>query len=372
MEPGRAAIVLNGPGRVGREFLKLLAVKARYIEERTSFAPVLVGVKSRRGILFSPDGLAPDTVFAWLHQLSCPGDSTLSMCDKSVEASRAVSAVRACVLESSCYAEILDNAARSGPAVVVEATPTDLESGEPGLHHVTEAIKRGASVVCLAKGPLVVAFGQLRRLAVERGVSLRYSGAVAAALPTVDTAVYAMAGADIYEIDGVLNGTSNFILNRMAEGESYADALRKAQTMGVAEANPVLDVEGLDSAAKLLIIANTVWDLDLKLEAVRVKGITDLDPRYVGSMAAQGTPVRLITRATRGSDGSVDLSVQPACVQRGGPFSHLPGTSKAVRFRSAQMGEIVVSGGASDVVGAAASALKDVIHVLEEQGRQRC
>lgn len=337
-EPGKVPVILNGPGRVGREFVRLLAEASDAIAVRTGYRPVLVSVMSRRGILFSRDGLTPHDAQVW-----------------SKPAFPAVD-----------YPKMLDMVREDAPGVVVEATPTDLETGEPGLSHLITALEKGFSAVSLAKGPLVVAFADLTRLARDRGAGLRYSGAVAAALPTVDTALYAMAGAGIYEMEAVLNGTTNYILNCMARGKSYEAALADAQSMGVAEANPGLDVEGFDSSAKILIIANSVWGLGLRLTDVDRRGITDLTAVHVQTNAARGTPVRLVARAAFEGTKAV-LSVAPVAVPAGHPFVHLPGTSKAVRFRSKNMGEVVVSGGASDVTGAAASALKDLIHVLEER-----
>ncbi|MGE5579328.1 MAG: hypothetical protein ACM3WU_04710 [Bacillota bacterium] len=347
-----APVVLNGPGRVGLEFVRLLNESASDIAAKTGITPVLRAVQSRKGILFSPHGLSLEEVRDWAKgQGQGPRSATVGLK----------------VFAPADYASVLEMVRADSPGVVVEATPTNLETGEPGLSNVRTALEKGFSAVSLAKGPLVVAFGNLAALAKNKGACLRYSGAVAAALPTIDTAVYAMAGAGIYEIEGVLNGTTNYILNGMASGKSYKEALVEAQSMGVAEANPRLDVEGFDSAAKLLIIANTVWDLRLGLQAVARQGIPGLDAGFVHACAEKGTPVRLVARAVL-AEGRADLSVRPEPVPQGHPFSNLPGTSKAVRFRSRNMGEVVVSGGASDVTGAAASALKDLIHVLEGRG----
>ena len=373
----RVPVVVNGPGKVGREFIRLLSEGAAWALGKTGHMPVLCAVTSRRGILLSRDGLSQDQVLGWLSGEG-PGAS---------EGTR--------VLPAEDYSLALGLLPSDGLRIAVEATPTDLVTGEPGLSHVLGALDKGFSVVSLAKGPLVVAFGRLRELARARGVSLKYSGAVAAALPTVDTAVYSMAGAGITAIEGVLNGTTNFILNSMAEGKAYAEALAEAQARGVAEADPRLDVEGYDSAAKLLIIANTVWDLDARLESVKRGGIVDLDRQYVRDCAIKGTPVRLVARAevdwtdgVRGgradaartgdtagrSAGGAPLgpclSVGPEAVPAGHPFANLPGTSKAIRFRSKNMGDVTVSGGASDVTGAAAAAFKDLIHILEENKRR--
>lgn len=358
-----APVVVNGPGRVGREFIRLLAEEAERIGARARCLPILRAVKSRRGILFSHEGLTPQDVEDWLNAsvVETAGGPVWPALTGGANSTSRLSA-----FSPADYPLVLDLVRGEVPGVVVEATSTDLETGEPGLSHITTAMQKGFSAVSLAKGPLVVAFGALSSLARERGVSLRYSGAVAAALPTVDTAIYSMAGAGIYEIEGVLNGTTNYILNSMAGGKSYKAALAEAQAMGVAEANPRLDVEGFDSAAKLLIIANTVWGLGLRLSDVARQGITTLGAGYVRDSALKGTPVRLVARAATGGAGPY-LSVRPEAVPAGHPFANLPLTSKAVRFKSKNMGEVIVSGGASDVTGAAAAALKDLIHVLEER-----
>ncbi|MGI6643180.1 MAG: hypothetical protein ACOX3V_04175 [Bacillota bacterium] len=485
-------VILNGPGRVGMSFVRLLEEKTAFIQARTGLRPVLVAVTDVGRSLFNPRGLSLADVLAWKAEsgdravedagdaryatlvdildrvlagigrcvlADLPADPSADLSadpsakgDPSVILSAGPSAERTPSVSkysgssakgttsgstfagSSTSPSVSLSARSSGrgtpfvrgfvPGIVVEATPTNLTTGEPGLSHIAAALERGFSAITLAKGPLVVDFHGLLRLAAENGAGLRYSGAVAAALPTVDTAMYCLAGMEITEIEGVLNGTTNYILNSMAGGRSYADALKEAQAMGVAEADPSLDVEGFDSAAKLLIIANTVWGTRFRLQDVRRQGITHLSGQDVMESASSGTPVRLVARArlveldviscksceswdsresrsvAGGSDDSdvpedkasgfavglqckfgpesavgsvvsaakvVDLSVGPEPVPKGHPFAHLTGTQKAVRFVSREMGDIVVSGGASDVVGAAASALKDLIHLLEEK-----
>jgi len=369
-----APVILNGPGRVGKEFIRLLSEEAPRIQEWTGCCPMLRAVTARRGILFSHGGLSLDDVLGWLD--ADAGQIAAGGAWSWLEGT--AGAARLSAFAAADYSLVLDLVRGEAPGVVVEATATDLETGEPGLSHIVTAIEKGLSAVCLSKGPLVVAFGRLTALAKHRDVSLRYSGAAGAALPAIDTATYSMAGARIIEVEGVLNGTTNFILNSMAEGMPYPDALAAAQMRGVAEADPRLDVEGYDSAAKLLIIANTVWGLSQGLSAVDRQGITALDPSYVRSCAEKGTPVRLVARALlpepsgapgapSGEKPAPSLSVKPEPVPAGHPFVNLPGTSKAVRFKSRNMGEVTVSGGASDVTGAAASALKDLIHVLQER-----
>lgn len=366
--PTVVALVLNGPGRVGRKFIELVYQKSRMIRERTGYLPVLCAIKSRRAILFSEDGLSMDQIQKWLNVSVRSSGNNENLDYHGSETLNVGNNVK--LLAPEKYEMMLENIAKMGPGVVVEATPTDIWTGEPGLSHITKAMEHGFSVISLSKGPLVVAFEQLSRLAKENNLGFKYSGAVAAALPTLDTALYSMAGADITEIEGVLNGTTNFILNHMAKGESYEEALAQARRMGVAEANPVLDVEGFDSAAKLLIIANTIWKENFTLSDVKREGISRLCPKEVKAFYDGQTPVRLIARAvkrTEDDEKSWELCVKPEPVAPEHPFRFLPGTSKAVKFSSKEMGQIIVSGGASDVLGAAASCIKDLIHLLEER-----
>jgi len=400
MPPQKVPVLLNGPGNVGRKFIELLEEKAPVVEALTGCTPVLVAVKSRRGIFYQPSGLKGPFTFSPGHEVSLPRLED----NGRPFASLNLWGYDAPLFPPEAYVEILDKVAREEIGIVVEATPTDLKTGEPGLSHIRAALSRGFSVVSLAKGPLVVAFGELLTLARKHGATIRYSGAVAAALPTIDTALYAMAGARIYEIEGVLNGTTNFILNQMALGKSYRESLRTAQDLGVVEKDPSLDVKGFDSAAKLLIMCNTVWCNPIRrtwceaggdsgdgahrdggdclgsrdggdyryfsLSDVSIEGITALDPDEVRSLAQKGTPMRLLARAERraeGPDSDVRLMVAPVPVPQGHPFAYLEGTKKAITFRSKEMGEVTVLGGASDVLGAAASCLKDLIHLLEKR-----
>ncbi|HHW26609.1 MAG TPA: hypothetical protein GXX23_04605 [Firmicutes bacterium] len=371
-------VILNGPGRVGMNFARLLLDKADYLRDRTGCSPVLRAVVSSKGTLYSKTGLTLPQVLRWRESpASGTAHNGTGLRNDDCE-----------YLPSESYEEILRKAAYIGPGVVVEATPTDIRSGQPGLDHLITAMNMGFSAITLAKGPLVVSYEHLVSLATQKNVSLKYSGAVAAALPTVDTALYSMAGSEIVEIEGVLNGTTNYILNSMASGKTYGQALAEAQSIGVAESNPTLDVEGFDSAAKLLILANTIWGLGLKLRDVEREGITGLSGEEVRKAAESGTPIRLLASAkltgdqagsgrsgwgtglatcVSGSTARVSLSVKPCPIPAGHPFHALPGTSKAVRFSSKELGDVVVSGGASDVVGAAASALKDLIHIFEER-----
>ena len=248
------------------------------------------------------------------------------------------------------------------PGILVECTPSNLETGEPGLRHIQIALTHGWHVVTANKGPLVLASTRLLRLARKKGLSLRYSGATAAALPTLDIGLFSLAGAEILAIEGILNGTSNYILTRMGEGVTFEEALKDAQARGIAEPDPALDVEGWDTAAKLLLIANSVLGLELTLEDIKVKGIAGISSSLTLDAKRKQKSLKLVGKISR-KEGKWTASVLPIALEAGHPLSHVDGTNKGITFLTDTMGVVSLSGGKSDPRGAAAALLKDIIHI---------
>jgi len=249
------------------------------------------------------------------------------------------------------------------PGVFVECTPSNIQTGEPGLGHIRAALKEAWHVVTANKGPLVIDFKGLRDLARRNHLVLKYSAAAAAALPTLDVGLYSLAGAEILSLEGILNGTSNYILTRMGEGTTYKEALREAQLKGIAEHNPALDVEGWDTAVKLLLIANSVLGLDLTLQDIKVEGITQIPSGLLKKAKHEGKTLKLIGRMTQ-APGGWKAEVSPKVIDRSHPLFGVSGTNKGITFLTDTMGAVTVTGGKSDPRGAAAALLKDIIHIF--------
>jgi homoserine dehydrogenase len=248
------------------------------------------------------------------------------------------------------------------PGVMVECTPTDLKTGEPGLGHILRALESGWDVVTANKGPLVVDFQGLTGMARMKGLSLKFSGAAAAALPTIDLGRWSLLGAEILEIKGILNGTTNFILSRMEDGLDYAGALKEAQERGIAEADPSLDVEGWDTAAKILIIANALLGTDFSLSEIKIEGISNLSPGFLEKTAKNARRIKLLGRVYREAErwqARVELvPLLPSDI-----LYHVCGTNKGISFDTDTMGQVTLVGGKSDPRGAAAALLKDIINI---------
>ncbi|MFK3936082.1 homoserine dehydrogenase [Alkalihalobacillus sp. NPDC078783] len=247
--------------------------------------------------------------------------------------------------------------------LLIECTPSHHAHGEPGYTYMKQALHDGLDVVTVSKGALLHHFTELMGLAASKNKTIKFSGAVAAALPTYDMADYCLAGTTITELAAVLNGTSNFVLSHMMDsGVALSESLQRAQELGIAEANPEHDIEGFDSASKLVILANSMFGGGFHLDDVSIQGITSVTQEDVEDATQKGYAIRLVARATHDAKQLV-LSVKPEWLIKDHPLATVHGTNKGIIFNTQEMGEIIVSGGASSPVGAASAALKDIINL---------
>lgn len=333
-------LVIAGFGRVGRAFGRIVADKRDSCRERydLDLAP--------RAALWSDGGI--------IGSERLPLESFSA--DPSAGRSESVLWKR-----GLRFADIVGN---MEPGVLVECTPSNLRTGEPGLSNITTALENGWHVAAASKGALVVKFRELRDLARQKGVRLMASGAAAAALPTLDVGVRSLAGAEVLGIEGILNGTTNYILTKMEEGETYAQALAEAQARGIAEPDPTMDVDGWDTAAKLVIISNSVMGTGFRLDEAVVSGIRDLAPHLGPKAAEAGKALRLMGKCSK-DDGSHPwkLEVGLALLDGDHPLFGVRGTTKGVTFYTDTMGPVTVVGGRSDPGGTGAALLKDILNI---------
>ena len=246
--------------------------------------------------------------------------------------------------------------------LMVEFTFTNKETGEPGLTHMRECLRNGIHVTTGNKGPILVAWEELSALAREKNLLLGISCTTGGALPAIINGREAMAGSDVTLIEGVLNGTTNFILDRMeCGGVSYEEALKEARMAGIAEADPTMDVEGWDTATKLLILSQVVMHGKLRLDDISVTGVTDVSPEDIRRARATGHKIKLIGKAWR-ENGQVCAKVAPQAISADHPFYFVSSRNKGVRYMSDTLGDLFIAGGASGPLPAAASALRDVVN----------
>jgi len=246
--------------------------------------------------------------------------------------------------------------------MLVETTPTNLKDAEPGKGHMLAALESGKDIVTANKGPLVLFYREIMDLAGKKGRCIYMSAATAAALPTLDVGLLCLAGARVLAVEGILNGTTNYILTRMTlEKCSYEAALRAAQEMGIAETDPRLDVEGLDTRNKMILIANRLFDKNFSPADVPVTGITGITLDDIENAQMEGMVIKLIGEC-RMEDETVRLQVGPKRLGMDHPLAAVNFSEKGISYLSDTMGRVTVTGGKSSPVGAAAALLKDLIH----------
>ena len=243
--------------------------------------------------------------------------------------------------------------------LVMEASPVNLEHGDPGLTITRAALGNGISVVLANKGPLVLAFQELRQLARENLCGLRYSATVCGGLPVINIGQRDMVAADIELLRGIFNSTCNFILDEMATGRSYDDALLEAQRRGIAEADPALDVEGWDTANKLSIIANSILGMSVTLDDIQVTGITELTQEFIIAEKARGRRVKLVAQAKDGK-----LTVGPICLPESDFLAHCDGWEMGVEIHSDIYGKMYHKLWEREPIPTAASMLRDAVNIF--------
>lgn len=335
-------LILCGFGRVGKAFTRLLADRKAHVKERYGLTLELSAVVDIGGAAVAEKG-------------PLPAMELLSHVEKggTVETFAGYGRPGLSGTEAVMTSEA---------DVLVEATPTNLVDGEPGRGHILAALDKRMDVISANKGPLVLFYKEIHDLAETKGCGVHISAATAAALPTLDVGLMCLAGARVISIEGILNGTTNYILTRMhTEKCSYQTALRAAQEMGIAETDPSLDVEGWDTGNKIVLIANRVFGVGLGQGDVKVTGITGITMEDIEEALKSGRVIKLLGTG-RIEDGQVRLEVEPNALSMEHPLASINYSEKGISYLTDTMGRITVTGGQSSPVGAAAALLKDLIH----------
>lgn len=324
-EVRRLRVLLAGYGNVGKALHQMILDQGARLAEETGVRFDMVGICRSSGSWCSDDGLTPDDLVIDARQ------------DKTVQ-----------------------DLIKDGVAdVLVELTPTDLKTGGEGLGHCRAALQKGMHVVTANKGPIVLAYPELVKIAKESGAGLRFEATAGAAMPLMNLKEFCLRGDRVTRLEGILNGTSNYILTRMGEeGLEFAQALTEAQTLGYAEADPTADVGGHDAAAKVVILGNHYFDLGLTLDDVAVTGITEVTGEAVQLAMKQGFVVRLVAAVDREGHASV----APRLVPLASPLN-VPGSLNVVRLYAENAGPIAVSGRGAGGKETAAAVLSDLIAV---------
>ena len=331
-------IILIGYGVVGQSFTKLLLSKLVDLYNLYSMKPRIVACVDNKGSAIDPSGLD---------------------IQRLLEIKKNKGTVGEYYKNNKSNMDPLQTIETIDAEIVMDLTPTNLSDGEPGLSHITSAMKYGKNVITVNKGPLSVAFPSLIELASFNGVSFKFSGTVGGGTPILEFAKRCLKGDRIVSFKGILNGTTNYILSKMEEGLTFIDALKDAQIKGYAETVPSLDVDGYDAAAKLVIMANWLMDMKVTLKDVDKKGITKIKTQDISRALKNGNAIKLIASCTNKKlvVGPMEVSkLDPLCVS---------GTLNAVTFSLEYAGNQTIIGKGAGGIETASAILRDMIEIRD-------
>lgn len=304
-------IILVGFGTVGQGLAELFLEKGKVLKSRYGFEPVISGVATRsKGILYRYQGLSiPDL-------LEAAKKGSFEHYPDSKDADRN-------------FSDAVDLLRRCGADVMVEVTPTDLETAMPAAAHFQAAITTKKHIVTANKGPLATGYKQLVQRAKDAGVQIRFEATVMSGTPTIATGLELLAGSGMLEVRGILNGTTNYILTQMESGLEYEAALKQAQELGYAETDPTADVEGHDAAAKVLILLAALFGQEKTFEDLDVTGITQISAEDIQSAKAARERYKLVASVTLAGG-----SVKPMRLPMNDPLAQVSGATNAVTFQT--------------------------------------
>lgn len=329
-------IILIGYGNVGRSFTKIILMKQMEIMKEYGIRPKIIAIIDKGGTAINLKGLDLERMLKVKEKYgSIAYDPKYGYKEKN-----------ALDIIESYEAEI-----------VIETTPTNIKNGEPGLTHIKTAFKNKKNVITTNKGPLALALPALIELAEYNNVCFKFSGTVGGGTPILDFAKKCLEGEKVISIKGILNGTTNYILTKMLEENiPFEKALENAQKMGYAEADPSMDIDGIDTACKLVIIANYIMDKRVTLRDVNIEGIGNIDLKELFKAKEGGFKIKLIGRIDK------DLKVSPMKVSIKDPIC-VDGVLNAVTFTAEQSGDKTIIGYGAGGIETANSILRDLIDI---------
>jgi len=343
MQKRRVHFAIIGLGNIGRRLLELIERRHDLLSSRYGLEFHLVEAVDSTGVAVSPTGLDMRAIV----DLKLAGQGIANYPEWGLPGMSAMKML---------HLRDFD--------LLVDVSPTNLRSGEPGLSCIRWTLLQGIPVVAANKGPLVLAYQELMDLARDNRAAFLFGATVAGALPVVNIGMRDLSGCRVERVEGVFNSTTNYILCRMAgEGLSFGDALAEAQEAGIAERDPTLDIDGWDAANKLVIVANSVLNRPTVLsDLVEVQGIRDITREELLQARSEGKAIKLLATAVRRGD-DYELAVRPTPLPSSHPMAGVGLWDMGVIYYTDTMGNIRAIVEEKGALPTAAAVLSDMINV---------
>jgi homoserine dehydrogenase len=303
-----------GFGNVGKAFVALLQRKQTELRNRYGVVWRITGVASRRlGWLIAQNGFLVEKLLA--------ADFSRAQVADDIHEWLRIAAADA----------------------LFEVSSLNAKTGQPAIAHIEAALEAGVHAISANKGPVVHAYRELTELAASKGKRFLFESAVMDGVPIFSLFRETLPTVEVRGFRGVLNSTTNVVLESMEEGMSFDESVRRAQMLGVAESDPTDDIEGVDAAVKVIALANVLMHVDLKLNDVSRQGIRGITAEQLRGARANGEAWKLVCTARRDTDGRVTASVAPQRLKLSDPLALVKGTSSVISFETDVFPELIIT-----------------------------
>jgi homoserine dehydrogenase len=349
MNQPELSLVFIGFGNVARRFIKLLGETS----DRLAFTWKVAGIATRHhGSVVDIEGV--DTRRALT---TVEARQSLDRLDASPRERSGIDVIRQ-------VADLLADDAAEGRLVVIETTLLDIDRGEPAISHVRAALEGQAHVITANKAPAAFAYHELEALAESVDRVFMFEGAVMDGVPVFNLVRETMPAIAVEGFRGVINTTSNFILSEMERGVEFDRALADMQARGIAEADPTLDIDGWDAAAKTAALVNVLMGGVMTPHHVQrtgIGGVTDLDVR---DARARHKRIRLVASASR-HGGKMKARVEPELLDHDDPLATLVDTNNALYLTTDLLGEVGIVQRSGSLTQTAYALLSDLARISQ-------
>lgn len=338
-------VAVLGFGDAGRAFARMLLEKNEEIRKRYGIGVVVTAISTRsRGVISDPEGIDLEKVLKDVENTGRFASGTKGLCQ----------------LDSF---GVIDKADYD---VLCELTPLNIFTGQPAIDHIKRAFARGKHVVSANKGPIAWAFDELSAMAKEQSVEFFYETTVMDGTPVFNLAEHTLKFCKVTEISGILNSTTNYILEELEKGKDYDEVIAAGKQAGFIEEDPAMDIEGYDAAAKVTALLNVLMHAGITPDQVERQGIEKITLGDIRKAAQQNQVIKLLCKGVLSEDGKVRAWVKPVWVDRGEMLASIDSTTSVVTLTTDLMGKLSIVEHAPEIRQTAYGIFGDVVRVLEK------
>ncbi|MGB8253123.1 MAG: homoserine dehydrogenase [Anaerolineaceae bacterium] len=337
-------LVLVGFGNVGKAFVNLLINKQGELADKYMVGFVITGIATNRhGFAIDPDGIPPDKIVS-----IASNGANYSVLSKGTPPQNTIEFINACPGD-----------------VLLENTPVYHQTGQPAIDHLKLGLERGMHAITANKGPVVHGFSSLNMLAKEKGKLFRFESAVMDGAPIFSLHAACLPASRLIGFHGILNSCTNLLLTRMETGESFDDAVRYAQSIGITETDPSADIDGWDATIKVAALATVLMEHPLKPQDINRQGIRGITPALIRSAGSEGKRWKLVCSARKTKE-SVVAHVKPEKVGTDTPLYSVNGTSSYIQFELDTLPGLGILESNPGPETTAYGLLTDLINIIKE------